>query len=175
MNKRGFTLMEVLAVVLLLAVIASLAVPGIRSARYEMKNSQAKAAAKKLLEGIKSYRQASRGATVEFPATGGFTGDFSTSCTAAVNTGIPGTSALANLPVAQLAACGFISPKDFKGLPYKFFYGELPTIASSITDKQGSIVMVVLGTDQAGPTYENNNKYAIYIDDRLEPLEYEAD
>ncbi len=172
MNKRGFTLMEVLAVVLLLAVIASLAVPGIRSARYEMKNSQAKAAAKKLLEGIKSYRQASRGAAVTFPATG-FTGDFSTSCTAAVNTGIPGTSI--GLTVKQLAACGFISPKDFKGLPYKFYYGTLPTIASSITDKQGSIVMVVLGTDQAGPTYKNNNKYAIYIDDRLEPLEYEAD
>ncbi len=178
MSDRGFTLMEVLAVLLLLAVIASMAVPGIRTARFEMKNSQAKAAAKKLLEGINNYRRVSRGGTVTFPAAG-FTGAFDTTCTAAVNTGIPGQAASASMSVAQLVPCGFLSPKDFEGLPYKFYYGSTipssPTNSIPADDKKGTILLlVVAANEKAGPKYKNTEKYAIYIDDRLEPKEYEA-
>lgn len=179
MNKRGFTLMEVLAVLLLLAVIASLAVPGIRAVRFEVKNSQAKAAAKKLIEAINNYRRVSRGGTVEFPEEG-FTGVFDTSCTSAINTGIPGQAAGVSLSVEQMVACGFLSPKDFQGLPYKFYYGStIPAeVVTSILDKSGNVSLLVLAANEkAGPKFYDKDdvKYAIYVDDRLEPKEYEAD
>ena len=74
----------------------------------------------------------------------------------------------------------FLSPKDFAGLPYTFYYGDTipPTTAAAITDKSGNIVLMVLASNEkAGPKFYNKNsvKYAIYIDDRLKPVEYEAD
>ena len=45
--QKGFTLMEMLAVGLMLAVIMSLATPVVRSFRYEIKNAQARTAAGK--------------------------------------------------------------------------------------------------------------------------------
>lgn len=179
MNKSGFTLMEILAVLLVLAVIASLAFPGVRAARFEIKNSQAKTAAKKLLVAINGYRQASGGGQVTFPA-GGFTGTFDTSCRAPLATGIPGAAA-GEVSVLQLAPCGFLSPKDFQALHYRFFYGStIPTeVADAITDKKGSIALMAIAKDaKAGPKFYNANgvvKYAIYIDDRNQIKEYEAD
>ena len=180
MNKRGFTLIEVLAVLLILAVIASLLVPGVRAARFEIKNAQAKAAAKKLIEGINNYRFASRGGSVTFPA-GGFTGSFATTCDSAINTGIPGNAASVSMSVTQLAPCGFLSAKDFRGLPYKFYYGDtLPSATVSAIpagDKKGAVVLMAIASNEnAGPKYYNSGtvKYAIYIDSRLEPMEYEA-
>ena len=177
MNKRGFTLMEVLAVLLLLAVIASLAVPGIRAANFAIKNARAKNAAKELIEGINNYRLATRGGTVN--AFNNFSGSFDTSCTTNVNTGIPGN--VSAISVGQLAPCGFLSPKDFKNIPYTFYYGSLPTFASSIPSKEGDVVLVALGNNQqkagaryyTAPANVNNANYAIYIDQRLIPLEYE--
>ena len=46
--KKGFTLMEILAVLLVIAVVVSMAAPVFRAIRFEVKNSQAKAAASKL-------------------------------------------------------------------------------------------------------------------------------
>ena len=170
MNKRGFTLMEVLAVLLVLAVIASLAVPGIRAANYEVKNSRAKTAAKRLLEGMRNYKQATRGGTVTFPAAG-FNGTFSSACTVPVNTGIPGQAAQVSIDVDQLAVCGgFVSPKDFRGLPY-LFYNMTPS-GITISGNKGDVTLVVVGTDKAGPKYNDRNKYLIYMDDRLEPIEF---
>ena len=183
MHKRGFTLMEMLAVLLLLAVVASLAAPGIRSARFEIKNGQAQTAAKKLVEGIKNYRQASRGGTVTaFSKTGDqlavvTDNEGGTTCTAPFTTGIPGSNTAVD--IQQLFVCGFLSPKDFKGLPYTFYYGSLPEAPAIPAEKiSGSVILELLATANAGPSYYNGEgpaKYAIYVDNRLEPLEYEAE
>ena len=61
MNKKGFTLMEILAVLLVIAVVVSMAVPVLRSVRYEVKNGQAKNAAHKLAQAVRTYYQVSRG------------------------------------------------------------------------------------------------------------------
>ena len=182
MVKRGFTLMEMLAVLLLLAVVASLAAPGIRAARFEIKNMQAQNAAKKLIEGINHYRQVSRGGSVITFGDSGKTGDALAvvtggdgkvvSCRAPFATGIPGNNS--SVDIKQLFVCGFLSPKDFRGLPYTFYYGTLPENPAIPAEKiQGSVVLKVLGTAEAGPNYKEN--YAIFIDSRLTPMEYEAE
>lgn len=179
MKRNGFTLMEVLAVLLVLAVIASLAVPGVRSVRYEIKNGQAKTAAKKMIEGIRQYRRISRGGGVQSFGAGGFTFSqniLTEDCTAPISTGIPGQSAGSTITVNQLFVCGFLSPKDFRGLPYTFYYGAIPADPAIPAEKvQGTVALKVLGTENSGPSYSDNTKYAIYVDDRLEPLEYEAE
>lgn len=178
MKRNGFTLMEVLAVLLVLAVIASLAVPGVRSVRYEIKNGQTKTAAKKMIEGIRQYRRISRGGGVQSFGAGGFTFsqlDLTEACTAPISTGIPG-QASGTITVNQLFVCGFLSPKDFRGLPYTFYYGSIPADPAIPAEKvQGTVVLKVLGTENSGPSYSNTQNYAIYVDDRLEPLEYEAE
>ena len=57
--------MEILAVLLVIAVVVSMAVPVFRSVRYEVKNGQAKTAAKKLADAMRSYYQVSRGLGVQ--------------------------------------------------------------------------------------------------------------
>ena len=58
-SKKGFTLMEILAVLLIIAVVLSFAIPAFRSVRFEQRNSSAKAGVKKLSEAErrKDYRQ----------------------------------------------------------------------------------------------------------------------
>ncbi len=181
MNKRGFTLMEVLAVLMLLAVVASLSIPGIRAVRYEIKNGQAKVAAKKMVEGIKYFRQMTRGGTVNSFGSDGFDPNSlenieEEECEGGMNTGIPGREI--SVGIRQLFACGYLSPKDFRGVPYKFYYVAIPSSpdapAIPADKQQGDIVLMVLGQDGAGPRYAHD-KYAIYIDDRMEPIEYEVE
>ena len=182
MNKRGFTLMEVLAVVLMMAVVASLAIPGVRAARFETKHSQAKAAAKQLITGINNYRVTTRGGTVESGIVKGGEQYFGDKCETATigSTGIPAQTA--GMPLTQLAPCGFVSAKDFRELPYQFYYGSaIPsTLKENIagTGKVlGEIVLVAVGKDSKAGKYYNANlsepKYAIYIDSELTPKEYE--
>jgi len=180
--KKGFTLMEMLAVVLVIAVVVSMAAPVFRSVRYEMKNSQAKNAAKKMAEAVHSYYQASRGARL----TGCFTPTNSSgqtvlntaasACVSPGATGIPNTSTtITTEPVAQLFACGFLSPKDFRNLPYEFCVNYSTSVPSGWTAPSGSSgdIYVLAGgvkADGSGDKYQKSNGF-IYVDSRMEPKE----
>jgi len=186
MNKRGFTLMEVLAVVLILAVVASLAIPGVRAARFETRHSQAKAAAKQLITGINNYRVSSRGGEVAAGCFSGGSAYFDQVCNSGVggNTGIP--SQTAQIPLTQLAPCGFLVAKEFRELPYTFCYktdvegswAGIKGVIEGQTGKKapvGDVVLIAVGLNsKAGKYYSPTKKeYAIYIDDQLIPKEYE--
>lgn len=131
-TKSGFTLMEILAVLLVLAVIVSAAAPVFRSVRYEIRNAQAKSALRKVAEAARSFYSESRGNGELFGGSfvAGNVATFSNqSCSGTMATGIPpqstgsnagdGSSG-ANSAVANLFACGFLLPKDFNGMPYTF-------------------------------------------------------
>ena len=62
--------MEILFVLLVIALVVSFAVPAIRSVRYDVYNSRAKAALKKLAEARRSYYQQTKGSDI----SGGFGG-----------------------------------------------------------------------------------------------------
>ncbi len=124
MNKKGFTLIEILFVLLLIALVVSLAVPVMRSVRYDIRNSQAKNALKKLLEARRSFYQNTKGVDILAEAT--FKGNSARSfasqaCSQQSTSGIP-SSAQEKADPAQLFACGFANWKDFSSIPYTFYF-----------------------------------------------------
>lgn len=130
--KKGFTLMEVLAVVLILAVIAAFAVPAVRSARTDMKNRQANAAFVQFSQAI-AQLNANTGSFIApessfNPATpAGKAVLYNNNCQEGTATGVPVTRRDANndpLAISNLFACGYLNPKDFKGLNYEFVVDE---------------------------------------------------
>lgn len=176
--KKGFTLMELLAVLLVIAVVVSMAAPVFRAVRYEIKNSQAKNAAKKMAEAMHSYYQASRGHKV----TGCFTPTASagltliktaaSACTSPGATGIPASSVRESVNVSQLFACGYLSYKDFMSLPYEFCANDTDSFPAGWGTKPstsvGKVYVLAGGVkaDGSGDKYQKS-KGAIFIDGHM--------
>lgn len=173
--KKGFTLMELLAVLLVIAVVVSMAVPAFRAVRYEIKNSQAKTAAKKMAEAIRTYYQDSRGYTI----TGCFTPSQDEvartkpeSCDSPGAKGIPAyKNGRGSNDVDQLFACGYLSYKDFLKLPYEFCANNSASFPSGwgTTPSVVGKVYVVAGgvkADGSGDKYQKS-KGVIYVDNRM--------
>ena len=132
--KKGFTLMEVLAVILILAMIGAFAAPAFRSIRADITHRRA-IHAQELLRDALLQMKAQTGVDILLNQTDGYLGAhytrlnpsdtgtiYATVCQDLGATGIPLSrrSAQARLSVANLFACGYLNPKDFKGLPYSF-------------------------------------------------------
>ena len=122
-NKQGFTLMEILAVLLVIAVIASFAVPMIKSVRREMRYQKAKAASVQLAEAVRSFYTDTKGCltTGEFHGTDSAGGTCPTGHP--IKTGVPPTGDTrpeCTGGVTVVFKCGYISPKMFVDLPYQF-------------------------------------------------------
>ena len=181
-NKKGFTLMEILAVLLVIAVVVSMAVPVLRSVRYEVKNSQAKTAAHKLAQAVRAYYQVSRGGV---PQEQSFTPTLNTDvvlasaseCVSPSETGIPLQKTTGIVPIKQLFACGYLSFKDFVGLPYTFMVCDprpnytVHDPMCRLTEATGTNtpIVVVKGADGSGDKYDvsKNSAYHIYVDQSM--------
>ena len=167
--KKGFTMMEVLVVGVLLALVLSFAMPAFRAVRFEMKQSQAKAATKKLAEAMRSYYQVSRGGTIAACFSGSEADTLAGgTCVNPAATGIPQSTAPAALASAeQLFACGFLVAKDFRDLPYQFCTYR----HNGLVPPQGftpPIYAVGQGNSAAAGSKYNNNNY-IYVDGTMTP------
>ena len=176
--------MEILAVLLVIAVVVSMAVPVLRSVRYEVKNGQAKTAAHKLAQAVRAYYQVSRGGV---PRGQSFTPTVAadktnvvlaaaSACVAPSETGIPLQKTNGTVEIKQLFACGYLSFKDFISLPYTFMVcdprpGEVPNETCRLTEATGTNtpIVVVLGADGSGDKYDasKNAAYHIYVDQSM--------
>lgn len=184
--KKGFTLMEILAVLLVIAVVVSMAVPVFRSVRFEIKNGQAKTAAKKLAEAMRSYYQVSRGLGVRqecfTPSTSAgkqIVMAAATTCISPSADGIPYQNSTTNnssrSSISQLFACNYLSYKDFLGLPYNFctcnpIPGSSQPTECQISKATGSNTpyVVARGADGAGSKYTKASYY-LYVDQTMKP------
>ncbi|MDD7579131.1 MAG: prepilin-type N-terminal cleavage/methylation domain-containing protein [Elusimicrobia bacterium] len=176
--KKGFTLMELLAVLLVIAVVVSMAAPVFRAVRYEIKNSQAKNAAKKMAEAMHSYYQASRGYTVKdcFTPTAAaglnVIKTAASACSSPGATGIPASSSGGSVSVSQLFACGYLSYKDFMSLPYEFCANDTESFPSGWGTKPstsvGKVYVLAGGVkaDGSGDKYQKS-KGVIFVDARM--------
>ncbi len=153
-NKTGFTLMEILAVLLVIAVVASFAVPVIKSVRREMRYQKAKAAAVQLAEAVRSFYTDTKGCL----ASGSFVGPDASgvSCPAghSVLTGVPGSCGGG---ATVVFGCGYISPKMFVDLPYTF----------QVFDPRSETGVFVTGTENMtdGHSFTINRDMTITEDD----------
>lgn len=157
MQKNGFTLMEILAVVLIVALVASMAIPVYHTVRNEMRYNQARAAAAKMADALRSFYVRSRGASITAnscftPTTSaGANVIFEKTCSDITASGIPGNKSCSSpyCHVKQLFACGYLSYRDFASLPYEFCVCDPNGSATSCASKSGLLVRVT-GTSDAG-------------------------
>lgn len=127
--KKGFTLMEILAVLLVIAVMASFAAPLVRSVRSEVQYRRARMAAVKMEEAIRIFYTDSKG----FRINGSIVGEAAAElvggrdqCHNPAYDGFPpyDTAEAGQLNVNQLFYCGYLTGKDFSGLNYRFNPGH---------------------------------------------------
>ena len=157
--KKGFTLMEILLVLLVIALVLSFAVPAIRSIRYDVYNSRAKAALKKLAEARRSYYQYTKGSDVTGSFSGTDAGNYAaTSCVDISASGIPGSRQTS--AVSQLFACGFLDWRDFE-VPYTFLIcggdqaiGSVPCVALGQNVSNTVYAAAVANGTGAGSKYQ---------------------
>ncbi len=166
MNTKGFTLMEILAVLLILAVVTMFSLPAVRATRSLMQHHQAKSAAIKMAEAMRVYYQNTKGYLITGQLRGKLIDNdartFSVisaaeqSCNNTAMTGIPSTTASTSRTssMAQLFACDYLSTKDFAGLPYTFIAHEDPF--NKYNNNDDLILLTVTGTADAGK-YQNKS------------------
>lgn len=164
-GKKGFTLMEILFVLLVIALVMSFALPMFRSVRYDVRNSRAQTALKKLAEARRAYYQYSRGADITVSSfTGASTKNMAANatCSNSAATGVPGTS-LSSYSADQLFACGFLNWRDFYNLPYEFHICKLDSwessgpcrgLAGTTYGTYGPVYVGAVGTADAGKKYK---------------------
>lgn len=163
-SRKGFTLMEILAVLLIIAVVLSFAIPAFRSVRFEQRNSLAKAGVKKLSEAVRSFYQNSKGVKIKGSFRGDALGTIG-SCQNIGASGVPGTGQEAD--IMQLFACGYLNANDFAGLPYTF-YSCVEGVASTACNGKPYAVAVATDSSTAGKKYTQNyggQKYFIFLKD----------
>lgn len=151
MNKNGFTLMEVLAVMLTIAVIATFLLPAIRTVRAEVYYHQAKGGGAKMAEAMKSFYRDSKGylVTGSFTGTGLSSASYTCASDSPVRTGIPPSIGDHSVGVGQLFGCGYLNVQDFVDLPYTF-------AASATSSNRSTLVTVTASDSRAGRYYGMN-------------------
>jgi len=134
--KKGFTLMEILAVLLVIAVLASFAVPMVRSVMAEVRYRRARVAGARMAEAIRAFFTDSKG----FHITGSINGlaaaeiiSSDSDCENPALDGLPpyDTATSGDIGVEQLFHCNYLTGKDFAGLNYNFDPGYCLNTSSS--------------------------------------------
>ena len=173
--KKGFTLMEVLAVILILAVIGGFAVPAFRSIRADIQARRARTAVQLLRDATLQMR-AHTGVDLAYdnpdldqestsfnPSDPDATAIlYAADCQEQTATGIPPArlaAAQAPLAISNLFACGYLNPKDFKGLPFEF------SVFHYIEDEAWGFI----ARGQAGSGKYEEKTFACYTDDSCNP------
>ena len=174
LNKRAFTLMEILFVLLVIALIVSFALPALRTVRFDIKNSRAKAAVKKMAEARRSYYQYMRGGMIEVSSFNAETMNMSNaSCVNNLRaSGKPGVHT--NSAISDLFGCGFLDWKDFSGLPYTFYICDLNVATELPPCRQTGVYAGAVGNSSAGSKYSDPSKYYLYVDNTMQVKEYES-
>lgn len=164
-SQKGFTLMEILAVLLIIAVILSFAIPAYNSIRFDQRNNLAKEGVKRLSEAIRSYYQNTKGVQIIGNFTGTGLGAVPPACNDLSSSGVPGRGKTEN--IMQLFACGYLSGSEYSELPYTFY-----SCLDNNANCHGRPYAVAMGTTKtaAGEKYVkdyNGVKYYIYLDNAL--------
>ena len=164
MNK-GFTLMEVLAVMLVIAVVATFLVPAIRSARSESSYQRAKGSAIKMAEAMRSYYHDSKG-YVPNGSVDGMSNQTFGGCPAnsPSRTGIPPVGGPTTIGVSELFNCNYLSWKDFEGLPYTFNAVATPASRNVLVEFTGGSKA---GQKYTGNTFKIMHDMTVYGEDDL--------
>ncbi|WP_428898394.1 type II secretion system protein [Parelusimicrobium proximum] len=147
MNKKAFTLLEVLIVVFILSLLALVAVPAYLDSVDEARNNEAKLVLKRLGE---AYRTAK----TRYPYC-----NFSNAKITNTLFNVTGTCGLSpyctsshTLAVGELKKCDYMGSEDFDKLPYEFYICDTKTGSVNAACKSGDWA-VMKGTKNSGSDY----------------------
>ena len=134
--KKGFTLMEILAVLLVIAVLASFAVPLVRSVMADVRYRRARVAGSKMAEAIRIFFTDSKGFRISGSINGIAASELISAeddCHNPALDGLPpyDTSNSGDIDVSQLFHCNYLTGKDFAGLNYIFDPGYCLNVSTS--------------------------------------------
>lgn len=180
MNTKGFTLMEILAVLLVIAVIASFAVPLIQSVRRDVRLQKAKAAGIELAEAVRSFYTDTKGClatTDDNSFQGAQTAPAEVgACPAThpIKTGIPPGNGICSETNARIVfACDYISSKMFVDLPYEFKIYDPRAEASSQLDSEGNKVYKFITGKESVSAAEKPRCFTVFRDMQVKDGEYD--
>ncbi len=166
LSTSGFTLMELLFVLLVIALVLSFALPAYRSVRYDMRNASAKSALRKLVEARRSFYQYSKGSDVTGTIDASQVQTYAAqTCTSGSASGVPASARSAS-SVQQLFACKFLDWKDFNNLPYSFTICDSNTSLTACSSLGTDLYAVAAPTAAAGTKYtkpKDGTLYYIYV------------
>ena len=160
--KKGFTLMEILAVLLIIAVIGGFALPALKSVRAEIRHHQAKVAALKMAEAMRAFYQNTRGYLITGSIAGTNVSKIGSNCTLSGELmGIPAevSSSAKTKNIQVLFECNYLSAKDFIGVPYTFTAASNPFGTN--------VLLQVVGTGKAAGRYQDKS-FKVYRDMSVE-------
>ena len=158
--------MEILAVLLIIAVILSFAIPAYNSIRFDQRNNLAKEGVKRLSEAIRSYYQNTKGVQIIGNFTGTALGTVP-ACNDLSSSGVPGRGKTEN--IMQLFACGYLSGAEYSELPYTF-YSCLNDVDNKVCHGHPYAVAKAVYKKTAGKKYVKEYDgvpYYIYLDSAL--------
>lgn len=159
-NRKGFTLMEIMVVVVIIGILAAISIPNLIGYARDGRNDRAKATLSRIAQGYKNFRN-------DFPWMGVASAvaltkqtlneDFNTqSCNL---TSLIGSNTSVNPSV--LIECSYLENIDYEGLRYHFYIGDGGGNCSACDSATASTDLAcMVGAD--GGVYDEN--YCAYID-----------
>lgn len=170
-RNQGFTLMEILAVLLVIAVIASFAVPLIKSVRREIRYQRAKSAGVQLAEAVRSFYTDAKGCfKFDTDTTNGFTGTEAAAATCPntnpISTGSSTCEDADKAAPTAVFGCNYLSAKMFVDLPYRF---------TVLNPRASDNDEFIIGTENVGSGNVGSGarQFVIYRDMTIRDLEEE--
>ncbi len=159
-NKKGFTLIEIMAVVIIIGILAALSIPNLIGYARDSRNDRAKTALYNIAQGYKSFRNDFAWVSVS-PlgplAKQNLTEGVSTqSCNINNFTGTNPTAGF-----ATLIQCSYIDNIDYDKLRYKFYLGNGNGACSACGSATPTTDLACMVGNDSGPYVST---YCAYID-----------
>lgn len=159
-NTKGFTLMELMAVVIIIGILASLSIPNLIGYARDARNDRAKSNLYTIAQGYKNFKNDF--AWVGFSSWGPLQRQnlqAEQSCDNATINNLVANAATIDYSV--LIRCSYINNIDYEGLRYHFYLGNgNGACAACNSPTPNSDLACMVGND--GGAY--NNTYCAYID-----------
>ena len=159
LNKKGFTLVEVMTVVIIIGILAALSVPFLIGYARDARNDRAKSVLYLVAQGYKNFK-------ADFPSALNRL-DFSASLEKinnlnqnAINCSLSEIVGSASLDYTALIKCSYIPNLNYGDMNYKFYLGGPEDCCQAATGESIGALACMQGND----TGNYDSSYCAYID-----------
>lgn len=176
-NTKGFTLMEIMTVVIVIGILVALSIPNIAGYARDARNDRAKAILNMVAQGYKNFRNDFSGVNLSTTANSDGSDGYGPlkkdntvlpsgnqdSCDSVFSSLVPGTSnPSTGIGYNVLIKCSYIRNIDYPSLRYAFYLGNGNGHCSACGSLPTTTLACMVGAETSGP-YDSS--YCAYIDE----------